>query len=84
MKDLSEADFVLGIKITRDCKKRMLGLSQSQYNENVLNKFHISNAKPPQLPISFQTSSCSGLQNEKLRPIQNFGEAFRNYISGKL
>ena len=31
MKDLGEADFILGIKIYRDRSRRLIGLSQSTY-----------------------------------------------------
>jgi hypothetical protein len=39
MKDLGEASFVLGIKIHRDRRKGVLGLSQKTYLEKVLKKF---------------------------------------------
>ncbi|KAM2105160.1 hypothetical protein ACFX1R_015694 [Malus domestica] len=37
MKDLGEAHFVLGIEITRDRKRKLLGLSQKGYIKRVLN-----------------------------------------------
>ncbi|CAA0838975.1 Unknown protein, partial [Striga hermonthica] len=39
MKDLGEAGHILGIKVVRDRKKRMLCLSQSSYIETVLARF---------------------------------------------
>jgi hypothetical protein len=46
MKDLGEASYVLGIKIQRDRKNGVLGLSQKAYLEKVLKKYnmHKSNA----------------------------------------
>ncbi|TLX70056.1 DDE-type integrase/transposase/recombinase [Labilibacter sediminis] len=38
MKDLGEAAYILGIRILRDRKKRLIGLSQSTYLEKVLKK----------------------------------------------
>ena len=36
MKDLGEANFILGIKLWRDHKNKMLGLSQAGYIDKVL------------------------------------------------
>ena len=41
MKDLSEASYILGIKIYKDRSKRMLGLSQFRYIDLVLKRFNI-------------------------------------------
>ena len=51
MKDLSEASYILGIKIYRDRSKRMLGLSQSRYIDLVLKRFNIEGSKRGYLPI---------------------------------
>ncbi|KAL0404492.1 UNVERIFIED_CONTAM: hypothetical protein Sradi_2090000 [Sesamum radiatum] len=39
MKDMSEASYILGIKIYMDKSRRMLGLTQSSYNDKVLKRF---------------------------------------------
>ena len=44
MKDLGEAEFILGVKITRNRIKRILGLSQKTYIEKILEKFRMANA----------------------------------------
>ena len=41
MKDLGEATYILGIKIYRDRSKRLFGLSQSTYIDNMLKRFSI-------------------------------------------
>ena len=51
MKDLSEASYILGMKIYRDRSKRMLGLSQSMYIDTVLKRFSMENSKKGYLPI---------------------------------
>jgi hypothetical protein len=51
MKDLGEALFVLGIKIHRDRRKRVLGLSQKAYIEKVLKKFSMHACNPTSAPI---------------------------------
>ena len=51
MKDMGEADFVLGIKISRDRSKRFLGLSQETYIKKVLERFRMQNSKPIDTPI---------------------------------
>ena len=51
MKDLSEANFILGIKLWRDCKNKMLGLSQAGYIDKVLERFSMQNSKKGLLPF---------------------------------
>lgn len=40
MKDMGEANYVLGVKILRDCSKRLHNLSQETYIKKVLEQFH--------------------------------------------
>ena len=45
MKDLGEANFILGIKLWQDLKNKMLGLSQAEYIDKVLEWFSMQNSK---------------------------------------
>ena len=45
MKDLSEANFILGIKLWQDRKNKMLGLSQAGYIDKVLERFSMQKTK---------------------------------------
>ena len=45
MKDLGEANFILGIKLWRDRKNKMLGLSQAGYIDKILERFNMQNSK---------------------------------------
>ena len=45
MKDLGEAPYILGIKIYRDRSRRLIGISQSTYLDNVLKKFKMDQSK---------------------------------------
>ena len=51
MKDLDEASFVLGIEIHRDRRKKVLGLSEKAYLENILKKYSMHACKPSPTPI---------------------------------
>ena len=51
MKDLGEAEFILGVKIMRNRTKCILGLSQITYIEKILKKFRMANASPVETPI---------------------------------
>ena len=51
MKDLGEANFILGIKLWRDRKNKMLGLSQVGYIDKVLERFSMQNSKKGLLPF---------------------------------
>ena len=50
MKDMDEANFVLGVKITKDHSKKFLSLSQGTYIKKILERFHIHNSKPIDTP----------------------------------
>ncbi|RVW98285.1 Retrovirus-related Pol polyprotein from transposon TNT 1-94 [Vitis vinifera] len=45
MKDLGEAAHILGIKLMRNRKKRMIGLSQALYIDTILNRFNMQGSK---------------------------------------
>ena len=51
MKDLGEANFILGIKLWRDRKNKMLRLSQTGYIDKVLERFSMQNSKKGLLPF---------------------------------
>jgi hypothetical protein len=52
MKDMGEADYILGVKIFKDRSKKILGLSQQTYIKKVLECFQISDCKPIDTPIA--------------------------------
>src|SRR5207237_8717165 len=58
MKDLSEAAYILGIKIYRDRSRALIGLSRSTYIDKVLNRFSMQNSKKGFLPLSCGTHLC--------------------------
>ena len=51
MKDLGEANYILGIKILRDRKNKLLALSQSSYIDRILARFNMENSKRGTLPF---------------------------------
>ena len=59
MKDLGEANFILGIKLWRDCKNRMLGLSQPGYIDKLLERFNMQNSKKGLLPFRHRVPLCN-------------------------
>ena len=52
MKDLGEANYILGIRIYRDRSRRIIGLSQSTYLDKMLKKFNMESSKKGFLPMS--------------------------------
>ena len=52
MKDLGEAQFILGLQIHRDRAHRRLSLSQSQYVKSLLSRFNMQECKPASTPMS--------------------------------
>ena len=51
MKDLGEAQRILGIRIYRDRSKRMLALSQESYIDKILDRFSMTNSKRGFIPM---------------------------------
>ena len=51
IKDLGEANFILGIKLWQNRKNRVLGLSQVGYINKVLERFSMQNSKKRLLPF---------------------------------
>ena len=62
MKDLGEASHILGIKLLRDRKQRMICLSQATYIDKILTRFSMHNSKKGFLPfrhgISLSKDQC--------------------------
>ena len=62
MKDLGEAAYILGIKLMRDRKNRMLRLSQVNYIDTILARFSMQDSKKGQIPfrhgISLSKDQC--------------------------
>ena len=51
MKDLGEASHILGIKLLRDRQKRMLGLCQTFYIDQILIRFSMQDSKKGFVPF---------------------------------
>ena len=51
MKDLGEANYILGIKLLRDWKNKVLALSQALYIDKILVRFSMENSKKGTLPF---------------------------------
>ena len=64
MKDMGEAEYVLGIEITRDHPNRLLSLSHRSYLETVLKWFDMAMCKPIDTPI------CKGINYPAIRDPQ--------------
>ncbi|KAL0319798.1 UNVERIFIED_CONTAM: hypothetical protein Sradi_5241300 [Sesamum radiatum] len=46
MKDMGEAEYILGVKIYRDRSKKLLSLSQETYIKRIIEQFRMPNANP--------------------------------------
>ncbi|KAK2973548.1 hypothetical protein RJ640_010603 [Escallonia rubra] len=71
MKDMGEANYVLGVKIVRDRSKRLLSLSQETYIKKVIERFRMHNSKPIDTPMdkacTLTTDQCPKNDEEKNR-----------------
>jgi hypothetical protein len=51
MKDLSVANFIMGMEIKRDHANKKLWLNQRKYVETILQRFNMHGSKPVKVPI---------------------------------
>ena len=51
MRDLGPAASFLGMRITRDRKKKLLTIDQQHYTEGIISRFKMDNAKPRRTPL---------------------------------
>ena len=51
MKELGEANYILGIKLLRDRKNKLLALSQASYIDKIVTRFGMENSKRGLLPF---------------------------------
>jgi len=69
MKDLGEASYILGVKISRDRSRRLLSLSQETYLRKILERFNMDNSKPVDTPVdkgcTLSISQCPNTEEEK-------------------
>uniref|UniRef100_A0A2N9IT45 Integrase catalytic domain-containing protein n=1 Tax=Fagus sylvatica TaxID=28930 RepID=A0A2N9IT45_FAGSY len=72
MKDLGEASYILGIKIERDRVNRKLSLSQENYIDTLLEKFHMVDCLSGRIPYnnlrSLSQKDCPKNDQETLDP----------------
>jgi hypothetical protein len=55
MKDMGEANYILGVKIIRDHAKKFLGLTQETYIKNI-ECYHMQDNKPMETPVDKSSS----------------------------
>ena len=69
MKDLGEAQYVLGIKIIQDRKNKIIALSQENYIDSILSKYNIQDSKkgftPFRYGINLSQDQCPMTTREK-------------------
>ena len=58
MKDMGEAAYILGVKISRNRSKKLLSLSQETYIKKVLERFNMLDCKSIDTPISKSDELC--------------------------
>ena len=69
MKDLSASNFILGMEIKRDQKRRKLWLNQIKYVETILQRFNMQECELVKVPIivgvKLSTDECPKTQEEE-------------------
>ena len=65
MKDLGEAEYILGIKIYRDRSKKLIGLSQGTYIDKVLDRFKMQGSKKGDDDLNAQNNTDASFQTDR-------------------
>lgn len=81
VKDEGELHYILGLKVSRDRKKRTIKITQKAYLEQVLDHFQMSNCKPMALPELEHQTDEKRAKTPKLGPEER--KEFRTGV-GKL
>jgi hypothetical protein len=68
MKDMGDANFVLGVKIIIDRSKKLLSLSQGTYIKKILERFHMHNPKPINTPMEKRCTLSLDLSRPEPKP----------------
>ena len=75
IKNMSDANYILGVKIVKDRFKRLLGLSQETYIKRMLECYHMQDSKPMDTPIdkslSLSREMCPKTPKKKRKNIQS-------------
>ena len=75
MKDLGQAQKILGMRIICDIKNKRLWLSQERYIEKVLNRFNMKDAKPvgtslaTHFKLSVDLCHCNDKERKEMKKI---------------
>ncbi|GJZ43547.1 retrotransposon protein, putative, ty1-copia subclass [Tanacetum coccineum] len=88
MKDLGETAFILGIKIFRDRSKRLIGLGQNAYMDNILKRYRMDNFKRGHIPMQerLDLNKTQGASTpEEVKRMQNvpYASAMGSIINSK-
>ena len=69
MKDLGEAEWILGMKVERQREQRTILLSQQSYIEKLLEEYGMSDCKPADTPeqVGVTLSKADGAQTQQER-----------------
>ncbi|KAL0413520.1 UNVERIFIED_CONTAM: Retrovirus-related Pol polyprotein from transposon TNT 1-94 [Sesamum radiatum] len=74
MKDMGEAEYILGVKIHRDRSKKLLSLSQETYIKRIIERFRMHNANPVDTPVDkscvLSKELCPKTEEEKKHMIK--------------
>ncbi|KAL0362065.1 UNVERIFIED_CONTAM: Retrovirus-related Pol polyprotein from transposon TNT 1-94 [Sesamum calycinum] len=76
MKDMGEAEYILGVKIHRDRSKKLLSLSQETYIKRIIERFCMYNANPVDTPMD----KCCVLNRELCPEIEEERNAWLRFL----
>ncbi|KAL0539315.1 hypothetical protein IC582_023520 [Cucumis melo] len=84
MKDLEEAQYVLGIQIIRDCKIKTLALSQATYIDKMLIRYSMQNFKKDLLPFRHGVHLSKEQCPKKPQEVENMRRILHVSVVGSL
>ena len=66
VKDLGDASHILGIKLMQDRQKRMFGLSQASYIDDILTRYNMQDSKKGFVPFRVGKSLSSSQRPKRI------------------
>ena len=81
MKDMGEANYVLGVKIIRDRAKRLLDLTQETYIKKMLEHYHMQDSKSMGTPVDKSLSPSRDMCPKTLKEKEKYLEYLMPVLS---
>lgn len=82
--DLGEPELLLGLKITHNCEKQTITISQTHYIDSLLKKFGMMDANPASTPLAYSTTLSKQMSSKTQEEIDAMKDVPYQVVVGSL